>query len=147
LAPDFKLDLRDGFAFVDTQDFGLGGDRISNENRGRKFPILAQKYGPGSRHIHRNESVEQASCQSPLNNELPELGIGSELFVKMERISVAADLSEFYYVFYGKGDRAGGFLSKFEVHAGKMYKRLLYDPDGNRMARSQVNPLIEFDKK
>ena len=59
--PDhLDLQLGDGLALVDTENLCLSGNRISDKDRSGEFPVLAQKNGPRTWHIHGNQRMEKS---------------------------------------------------------------------------------------
>ena len=50
------------------ENFGLRGDRITDKNRGREPPILAEEDGTGPGQVFGHKSMKQAGRQAALQD-------------------------------------------------------------------------------
>ena len=74
------------------QHLHLGRDRIADVPRRRELPVLAEEHRSRARQIHRDQGMQQARGQAALDDEPPELGVGRERFVEVQRVVVALHL-------------------------------------------------------
>src|SRR5205814_7182273 len=74
--------------------FGACGDGVVDVDGRREFAVLTQKDGPGSRHVHGHERVQETGRETALHNESPKLRLRHKSFVEMQRVVVAREPRE-----------------------------------------------------
>src|SRR5215831_6868612 len=66
---DLNLQLGHWLCRMHRDNFGLRRDGVADEDRRRELPVLTEKHRAGTRHVHRDQRVQQPSGQSTLYDE------------------------------------------------------------------------------
>ena len=99
---------------MQAEDLGFGCDRVADEDGRRELPVLAEEDGPGPRHVHGHERVQQPRREPSLHDQTLEARGGRERLVEVKRVVVPGQLGERLHVRRRQGQAAPRLLTDLQ---------------------------------
>jgi len=116
LAGHEDLELRHRLRRVHAHHLGLCRDRVTDVDRCRELPGLAEEHGPGAGKVHGDKGVQEARGESALHDEAAEACPFGERLIEVQRVVVASEPGERLDVLAGERQRTPGGLANLQSH-------------------------------
>ena len=75
------------------KDLGFGSDGVADVHRSSELPVLTQKHRSRSRHVHRDQRVQQPGGEPALYDKPAELRARGERGIEMQRVARSPEMS------------------------------------------------------